>query len=256
MGQPKTSLHPRLHCQGAVGQSGTGSTGANGYHTAANAIANDDALTNIESTLNNELSNLHVANNANHQTALASIAELRTAITAAQQQIGLLAITPGNVPPAPTAGVPPPPAYNNYHGNNYRGGYQGNNYRGGYQGNVAVEGAITSLVVKGTPTLRRQEFRRHRLDIETTMGPATTHQTPPNGTTILTIVSPADTTSRTGTPATHATTERSIIRWDAHKQMWRRTKQSGTAYVNGTSSVPPCPQTLPWSRLDREGRQE
>ncbi len=29
-------------------QSGTGTTGANGYHTAANAITTDDTLNNIE----------------------------------------------------------------------------------------------------------------------------------------------------------------------------------------------------------------
>ena len=68
----------------ACEQSGTGTTAANGYHTAANAIANNDALNNIETTLNHELANLHVANNANHQSALASIAELRVAITTTQ----------------------------------------------------------------------------------------------------------------------------------------------------------------------------
>ncbi len=69
-------------------------TGANGYHVAANAIANDDALHNIETTLNNKLSNLHVANNAHHQTTLGSIAKLRTALAAAQQQLALLAVAP------------------------------------------------------------------------------------------------------------------------------------------------------------------
>jgi hypothetical protein len=86
-------------------QSGTGTTGANGYHVAANAIANDDALYNIETTLNHELANLHVANNAHHQTTLGSIAELRTALAAAQQQLALLAVAP---PAAnPNAGYAP-----------------------------------------------------------------------------------------------------------------------------------------------------
>ena len=67
-------------------------TGSNGYHTAANVTATDDTLNNIESTLNHELSNLQVANNAHHQSALAGIAELRAAITAAQQQIALLMV--------------------------------------------------------------------------------------------------------------------------------------------------------------------
>jgi hypothetical protein len=74
-------------------------TGSNGYHTAANVTATDDTLNNIESTLNHELSNLQVANNAHHQSALAGIAELRAAITAAQQQIALLTVqTPAEIP--------------------------------------------------------------------------------------------------------------------------------------------------------------
>ena len=107
-------------------QSGTGSTAANGYHSAANIIANDDALNNIESTLSHELTNMHVANNAHHQSALASIAELRTAITAAQQQIALLAITPAAAAIAPA--FYPPPAPFPYANNNQR---RGNNTRGG-----------------------------------------------------------------------------------------------------------------------------
>jgi len=102
-------------------QSGTGTTGNNGYHGAANLTADDDALYNIESTLNSELANLHVANNAHHQTALAGIAELRTAITAAQQQLALMATQP---PPAP-------PTYqrsNRGGRNNYRGRGGRNNH--------------------------------------------------------------------------------------------------------------------------------
>ena len=108
-------------------QSGTGTMATNGYHGAANAIANDDALTNIESTLNHELSNLQVANNAHHQSALAGIAEIRTALATAQQQIALLTVQ------APTIAPPAPPS--NYPRNN-RGG-RNNNYRGrgGYRGN-------------------------------------------------------------------------------------------------------------------------
>ena len=110
-------------------QSGTGTTGNNGYHGASNLTADDDALNNIETTLNSELANLHTANNAHHQTALAGIAELRTAITAAQQQLALLAVQP---PAAPLA----PPVYQRQ----ARGGGRGNygNYRGrggrGYNG--------------------------------------------------------------------------------------------------------------------------
>ena len=117
-------------------QSGTGTTGANRYHVAANAIANVDALYNIETTLNHELSNLHVANNANHQSTLGSIAKLRTALAAAQKQLALLAVAPPAA--APTAGyyapAPTVPSYyrncggrdNSYHGRGGRGGR--NNY--------------------------------------------------------------------------------------------------------------------------------
>lgn len=108
-------------------QSGTGSTTTAGYHVAANAIANEDAINNIETSLNQELTNLHVANNAHHQTALASIADLRAALTAAQQQIALLAVAPA------AAAGPPPPAYYAPHNNrrgNTRGG-RNNRARGG-----------------------------------------------------------------------------------------------------------------------------
>ena len=102
-------------------QSGTGTTGGNGYHTAANVTATDDTLNNIESTLNHELSNLQVANNAHHQSALTGIDELRAAITAAQQQIALLTVQPHAASPAvqPNA-IPRPPTYRNNR-NNYRG---------------------------------------------------------------------------------------------------------------------------------------
>ena len=103
-------------------QSGTGTTGANGYHMAANVVATDDALSNIENTFTTELTTLQLANNAQHQTTLASIADLRAALTTAQQQLALLTVTPPT--PAPTyiptpppyalppyAPAPPPPAY-------------------------------------------------------------------------------------------------------------------------------------------------
>jgi len=108
-------------------QSGTGSTGANGYHTAANTIAQDDAINNIESTLSHELTQMHTANNANHQSALAMIAAL-------QQQLALLTVAPGAVA---TPAVTPAPTYNNYQRNSGRG--NGGRYtqgsRGGYRGN-------------------------------------------------------------------------------------------------------------------------
>ncbi len=89
-------------------QSGMGTTGNNGYHAAANTIAHDDTMANIETALTHELTNLHVANNAQHQSTLASIADLRTALTAAQQQLVLLAALPPAVAQIPTATAPPP----------------------------------------------------------------------------------------------------------------------------------------------------
>jgi len=103
-------------------QSGTGTTGANGYHMAANTMAQDDAINNIESTLSHELTTMHTANNANHQSALAMISAL-------QQQLALLAVAPGAVA---TPTVPPAPANNNYQRNSGRGngGGRDNNYQG------------------------------------------------------------------------------------------------------------------------------
>lgn len=74
-------------------QLGTGTTGTNGYHTAANAVQHDDTtLTNIEATFTQELGNIQSANNAHHQAAVNSMAELRMAITTAQQQIAMLTL--------------------------------------------------------------------------------------------------------------------------------------------------------------------
>jgi hypothetical protein len=73
-----------------------GTTGNNGYHIAANAIAHDETMANIETTLTHKLTNLHVANNAQHQFTLASIAKLCTALMGAQQQLALLIL--GAVP--------------------------------------------------------------------------------------------------------------------------------------------------------------
>ncbi len=97
-------------------QSGTGSTVANGYHTAANSIAHNAAINNIESTLSLELTSMHTANNANHQLALAMI-------TALQQQLVLLAVAPGAVA---TPTVPPAPAYAPQYRDNQRSNGRGN----------------------------------------------------------------------------------------------------------------------------------
>jgi hypothetical protein len=132
-------------------QSGTGSTGANGYHTAANSIAHDDAINNMESTLAHELTSMQTANNANHQSALAMIAAL-------QQQLALLTVTPGATA-TPTA--PPAPMYAPAYSNHQRYNGQGNGgrftqgSRGGYRGNRGGAGrnnyAPTPLAT-ATPT--------------------------------------------------------------------------------------------------------
>ena len=133
-------------------QSGTGTTGANGYHVAANTIQTDDALQNIESTLNHELANLHAANNANHQLMLGNIAELRTALATAQQQLALLTITPTAARPAPTAPnyyAPTAPTAPNYFRN--RGG-RNNSYRGrGGRGNRNPYTGTTPLAITAMP---------------------------------------------------------------------------------------------------------
>jgi hypothetical protein len=102
-------------------QSGSGTTGAAGYHMAANTIATNDAINNMEATLNNELGHIHAAHNAQHQATVASIAELKALVTAAQQQFALLAAAP---PPPPSAFPPttPPPQASRRRNNRYRGG--------------------------------------------------------------------------------------------------------------------------------------
>jgi hypothetical protein len=127
--------------------SGTGTTASNGYHGAANAVDNDDTLNNIESTLNHELSNLHLANNANHQSTLASIAELRAALATTQQQLAMFtAAAPATVPPTapyvPIAATTPtaPPTYQR-NNNRRRGGGRGGG-RGGYDERSAKNSEI------------------------------------------------------------------------------------------------------------------
>ena len=132
-------------------QSGTGSTEANGYHTAANSIAHDDAINNMESTLAQELTSMQTANNANHQSALAMIAAL-------QQQLALLTVTP-RATATPTVPLAPmyAPAYSNHQ--RYNGQENGGRFtqgsRGGYRGNRGGAGrnnyAPTPLAT-ATPT--------------------------------------------------------------------------------------------------------
>lgn len=143
-------------------QSGTGTTGNNGYHIAANAIAHDDTMANLETTLAHELSNLHVANNAQHQSTLASIAELRNALAAAQQQLALLATaTPPAVVPVHSHAAPPPaPANQTPWTTQYRRG-RGNGRRMGRNNYSAPPPIGAASAIAGipppnyTPTNRR-----------------------------------------------------------------------------------------------------
>ena len=98
-------------------QSETGTMGTNEYHTTANAINNDDALTNIELTISPDLSKLQLANNANPLIALASIAKLCTAIAASQQQIAMLTVA-SVAPLAPYILPSPSPALTTHHPDN------------------------------------------------------------------------------------------------------------------------------------------
>jgi hypothetical protein len=108
-----------------------------------------NALQNIKSTLNHELANLHVANNANHQSMLGNIAELRTALATAQQQLALLAITPTAARPAPNAPNYYAPTAPNYFRNC---GGRNNSYRGrGGRGNRNPYTVPTPLAITTMP---------------------------------------------------------------------------------------------------------
>lgn len=127
--------------------SGTGTTATNGYHGAANAIDNDDALNNIETTLNHELTNLQVANNAHHQSTAATVAALRADMTALQQQLAMLSTAPAAIPPPATytAAMAPPPGPTYQRNNRRRGG------RGGGQNNYIPPAAPTPVPIAGIP---------------------------------------------------------------------------------------------------------
>ena len=80
--------------------SGTTTAGHAGYHSASNIIETDDTLNNIEQTLNHELSNLHLANNANHQSTNQLFAAFQQQLAAITQQ--LASMTPTATTPATT----------------------------------------------------------------------------------------------------------------------------------------------------------
>jgi hypothetical protein len=71
--------------------SGTTTAGQAGYHSTSNVIKNDDALNNIEEMLNHELSNLHSANNANHQSTQQLFSALTQQLAAITQQLAIMA---------------------------------------------------------------------------------------------------------------------------------------------------------------------
>ena len=76
--------------------SGTTTAGHAGYHSASNVVENDDTLNNIEQTLNHELSNLHSASNANHQSTQQLFSAFKQQLAAITQQLAQMAPTTAN----------------------------------------------------------------------------------------------------------------------------------------------------------------
>ena len=79
---------------------GTSTTGQHGF--ASNIIDTDDALNNIELSLNHELSNLQVANHANHQSMQQMMSSFTQQLATVTQQLALLTTAPPAGPTAPT----------------------------------------------------------------------------------------------------------------------------------------------------------
>ena len=108
--------------------SGTTTAGQAGYHRAANAIDNDDTINNIEHTLNHELSNLQLANNANQQSTQQMFAAFTQQIASLTQQMANF--TPHATPPPLLAPAIPghhPAPHGSRHGRN-RGRGRGPNH--------------------------------------------------------------------------------------------------------------------------------
>ena len=216
-------------------QSGTGTTGNNGYHGAANLTTNDNTLNNIESALNSELANLHTANNAHPQTALAGIAELCTAITATQQQLALLAVQ------LPTTA---PPAYKHY----THGGGCGNHCSHGSQRRIMAHHCQHTH----RPFLPQEASRWHQPQDKTTA--ESNRLIPTNGITTTTTVSHVATTSQFGTLAPLVRTASKTTRLDAHIRMWHSTRHWGTFAPSAACTALSCPPTPRLNKPDMEGR--
>ena len=201
-------------------------------------------MANLETTLAHELSNLHVANNAQHQSTLASIAELCNALAAAQQQLALLATAPppAMVPVPAHAAQPPAPANQTPWTTQYRRG-RGNGRRMGRNTYSAPPPIGAASAVAGIPTPNYTPTNRRSVP------------NPTNGTITTTTATPVGTTCPSGTPAPHAMTANRIIRKDAHAPMLGPTKPPVTTSATEMSTKPSCPATHHQDKLDEEGRR-
>ena len=82
---------------------GTTTTGQHGF--ASNIVDIDDALNNIELSLNHKLSNLQVANNSNHQSMQQMMSSCTQQLATVAQQLALLATAPPTTPNATPTGT-------------------------------------------------------------------------------------------------------------------------------------------------------
>ena len=103
---------------------GTQTTGQHGY-AATTILGSEESLNNIEQSLNHELTNLQVANHANHQSTQDMIQMFTQQLAAVTQQLSAMQNTANAVIPPPIATAPTaPPATNrtNNTNRNQRGG--------------------------------------------------------------------------------------------------------------------------------------
>ena len=103
---------------------GTQTAGQHGY-AATTILESEEALNNIEQSLNHELTNLQVANHANHQSTQDMIQAFTQQLAAVTQQLSSMQNTANAVIPSPMATPPtaPPATRRNINNNrNQRGG--------------------------------------------------------------------------------------------------------------------------------------
>ena len=132
--------------------SGTSTTGQHGF--ASNTIDTDDALNNIELSLNHELSNLQVANNANHQSMQQMMSAFTQQLATVTQQLALLLTAPTAGPTAPAPIAAPMGTYATNTRNN-RGGNRGRNRNAYINPNAASPLPVptTPLASTGIPAV-------------------------------------------------------------------------------------------------------